>query len=152
MARNTIGSTPRFNFGTLLFNIDICDLFFIIENYDIANYAGDKTPYLSKKNVEEVLNGLENVSSKLFQWLTENELKGNGSKCHLLISSGENVHVNIGTLQIKIIWETKLLGIYMDCKLSFENHFNQICSKGKAKIKTLAKIAHFLNKEKKSYS
>ena len=62
--------------GSLLFNIYICDLFFIIEDHDIANYANDNTLYLSGKNVEEVLNGLENVSSNLFQWFTENELKG----------------------------------------------------------------------------
>ena len=34
-------------------------------------------PYLSGKKVEEVLNGLENVLSNLFQWFTVNELKGN---------------------------------------------------------------------------
>ena len=49
--------------------------------------------YLCEKNVEKVLSGLENVSSNLFQWFTENELKGNASKCHLPISSGEKVHV-----------------------------------------------------------
>ena len=48
-------------FGSLLFSIDICDLFFITEDCDIANYADDNTPLLSGKNVEEVLNGLENV-------------------------------------------------------------------------------------------
>ena len=58
--------------GPLLFNIDICDLFFIIEDCDIANYADDNTPCLRRKNVEEVLNSLENVSSNLFQWFTEN--------------------------------------------------------------------------------
>ena len=67
--------------GPLLFNIDICDLFFIIEDCDIANYADGNNPCLSRNNVDEVLNSLENVSSNLFQWFTENELKGNASKC-----------------------------------------------------------------------
>ena len=62
--------------GPLLFNIDKCDLFFIIKVCDIANYADENTLYLSGKNVEEVLNGLENVSSNLFQWFAKNELKG----------------------------------------------------------------------------
>ena len=31
--------------GPLLFNIYICDLFFILINIDIANYADDTTPY-----------------------------------------------------------------------------------------------------------
>ena len=79
------------------------------------------------------------------------KLKGNASKCHLLISSGENVHVNIGTSQIKNSDCERLLGIDIDCKLSFENHINQICSKARAKFKALARIALFLNKRKKSY-
>ena len=123
--------------GQLLFNSDIYDLFLIMEDCDIANYAEDNTPYLSGKNVEEVLNGLENVSSNLFQWFTENELKGNASKCHLLIRSGENVHVNIGTSQIKNIDCERVLGIDIDCKLNFENHINQICSKARVKTKAL---------------
>ena len=121
----------------LLFNIDICDLFFIIEDFDTANYADDNTPYLSWKNVDEVLKGLENVSSNLFQWFTAKELKGNARKCHLLIRSGENVHVNIGISQIKNSDCERLLGIDIDSKLSFENHINQICSKARAKIKAL---------------
>ena len=36
--------------GPLLFNIDICDLFFIIEDCDIINYADDNIPYLIGKN------------------------------------------------------------------------------------------------------
>ena len=43
----------------------------------------------------------------------------------------------------------RILGIDIDCKLSFENHINQICSKARAKIKALARIAPFLNKRKR---
>ena len=77
------------------------------------------------------MSGLENVLSNLLQWVTENELKGNASKYHLLISSGENVHVNIGTSQIINSDCERLLGIDIDFRLSFENHINQICSKAR---------------------
>ena len=50
---------------------------------------------------EEVLNSLQDVASILLQWFTNNKLKGSVSKCHLLISSGENVDVNIDTSEIK---------------------------------------------------
>ena len=146
-----LGVPQGFILGPLLFSIDICDLFFIREDYDIAaNYADDNTPYSSEKNVEEILNGLENVSSHLFQWFTENELKGNASECHLLISSGKNVHVNISKSQIKNSDCERLLRIDIDFKLSFENHINQICSKARVKMKALARIAPFLNKKKKA--
>ena len=135
--------------GLLLFTTDTCDLFLTIKDCHIANYADDNTPYLSRKNLEEVLNGLENVSSNLCQWFTENELKGNTSKCHLLITSGVNVHVNKGTSQIKNRDCERLLEIDIDCKLIFENHINQICSNARAKIKALARIEPFLNKRKR---
>ena len=35
--------------GPLLFNMDICDLSFIVEDCDIANYADDNTLYSSGK-------------------------------------------------------------------------------------------------------
>ena len=76
-------------------------MFLITRDCDIANYADKNTPYLSGKNVKEVWKGLDNVSSKLLQWFTENEFKGNAIKCHLLINSGENVEEDIGTSQIK---------------------------------------------------
>ena len=31
--------------GNLLFNIDICDFFFVDITYNIVNYAGNNTPY-----------------------------------------------------------------------------------------------------------
>ena len=60
------------NLGVLPRNV-ICD-------FDIANYANNNTPYLSGKNVEEVLVGLQNVLANLFQLFTENELERNASK------------------------------------------------------------------------
>ena len=64
-------------------------------------------------------------------------------------TDNENVHVNIGTSQIKNSDCERLLGIDIDCKLSFENHINQICSKARAKLKALARIAPILNKRKR---
>ena len=66
-----------------------------------------------------------------------------------MISSGENVHVNIGTSLIKNSDCERLLGIDIDRKLKFENHINQIFSKARAKIKVLARIVPFLNKRKR---
>ena len=37
--------------GPLLFNIFLADLFFILSEIDIANYADDNTPYTSSNDV-----------------------------------------------------------------------------------------------------
>ena len=108
MSRNAIGSTPRFSPWTVI--IQLWHIWFVFY-YRGLWYANDYTTYLSGKIVEEVLNSLENVSPNLLWWLTEKELKGNASKCHSLISSSENVHVNIGSSQIKNSSSERLLGI-----------------------------------------
>ena len=63
--------------GPLLFNIFICDMFYFLEDFDIAKYADDSTPYNADKNVESVFNNLEYLSSVLFKWLNDNSVKVN---------------------------------------------------------------------------
>ena len=53
--------------GPLLFNIFLVDLFCIHSDIDIANFADDNTPYLSAKNVEDVIESLEPASVSLLR-------------------------------------------------------------------------------------
>ena len=55
------------------------------------------------------------------------------------------MHVNIGTAQIENTQNEKLLGITINSKLSFDRHIQQIGSRASAKLKTLARIARFMN-------
>ena len=48
--------------GPLLFNSLICDMFYFLENFDIANCADDSNPYNADKNVEFVVNNFEHSS------------------------------------------------------------------------------------------
>ena len=134
--------------GPLLFNIDLCDMFFILDNY-IANYADDSTPYVSGRNIEEVIALLEEVSNYIFQWFRDNEFQGNASKCHALLSSDKKVHVNIDNAKIENSKFEKLLGVTLDSRLTFEKHIQQICGKASSKLKVLARIAPFMNIEKR---
>ena len=58
--------------GLLLFNIFICDMFYFLEDFDIANSADNSTPYNADKNNEFVVNDLEHSSSILFKRLNNN--------------------------------------------------------------------------------
>ena len=61
--------------GPLLFNADLCDLFITMSQYGIANYADDNTPYVSGRNIEEVVASLEEVSEIIFQWFRDNQFR-----------------------------------------------------------------------------
>ena len=72
--------------GPLLFNIFLCDLFFIMKETDFSSYADDNTPYKNADTIEEVIKLLERDSTMLFKWFSDNQMKENISKCHLLKS------------------------------------------------------------------
>ena len=54
--------------GSLLFNIFLCDLFYITSGTDFASYADDSTPYVSADTIDQVIKKLETASVKLFKW------------------------------------------------------------------------------------
>ena len=54
--------------------------FYFLEDFDIANYADDSTPYNVDKNIEFLLNNLEQSLSILFKWLNDNCVKVNTGK------------------------------------------------------------------------
>ena len=93
--------------GPLLFNIYLCDLFFLVDNIDIASYADDTTPYNSTDNIQSVINSLETASEKLFNWF--NSMKANAEKCHLLLSFNEKLFANIDNIPVESSSCEKLL-------------------------------------------
>ena len=66
--------------GPLLFNIFLIDLFFIVENIDIASYGDGSTPYISANNINEVILSLEKATDTLFKWFSDNLMKSNADK------------------------------------------------------------------------
>ena len=63
--------------------------------------------------------------------------------------TGQHVQVNVGAAQIENSSSEKLVGVTIDAKLSFQRHIEQIYAKAKAKLKALARIAFFMNIQKK---
>ena len=70
--------------GPLLLNIHLCDLFYFLENTDIASYGDDNAFYSAQKNRQTVINTIETSSQVLFNWFSENFMKVNSGKSHLL--------------------------------------------------------------------
>ena len=130
--------------GPLLFNIYLCDLFLLVCNIDVASYADDTTPCVTGDNIESTVRQLEQAARLLFQWFSDNQMKGNEDKCHVLISTKENVCVNIGTTRITNSACEKLLGIKVDSSLNFEDHIGSICEKAGAKLNALTSIANHM--------
>ena len=119
--------------GPLLFNVFICDMFYFLEDFDIANYGDDSTPYNADKNIEFVVNNLEQSSSILFKWLNGNCMKVNTDNIHLLVSGNVRATAKIYNINIESEKEQVLLGITIDSNLTFENHIHNIFKRASQK-------------------
>ena len=135
--------------GPLLFTIFISDMFYFLEGFDIANYADDTTPYCAGKSSEFVVNTLEQSSVILFEWMNSNCMKVNTGKSHLLLSGNSRATAAIGNSYIESEDEQVTLGITIDSNISFENHINSICKKASQKLNGLARIAPYMNIQKR---
>ena len=87
MAGYTVWCTQGSILGSLLFNIFLTDLFFTLNNTEIANYADDTTPYAVSDNIDDLISSLEKSSKDLLKWFDDNLMNRNPDKCHLLVSS-----------------------------------------------------------------
>ena len=97
--------------GPLLFNIHLCDLFYFLEDLDIASYADDTTIYTVKENKMSVINTLETSSVILFKWFENNFMKANSDKSNLLLSCKQPSTVTIDDTFIESNVKEVLLGI-----------------------------------------
>ena len=129
--------------GPLSFNMFLF-LFQFFPDVDIANYADDSTPHSSNINLNKVLHDLEKISNTLFKWFTDNLLKANPEKSHLLTNSTQEIQINIGEIAISNSKCEKLLGIHIDNKLTFEPHIRSLCKKASQKLNAFARIAYSL--------
>ena len=103
--------------GPILFNIFLCDMFFMVDNIDIASYADDNTPYSVGKSQCDLETKLQKASVKLFKQFHENDLVYNdfSSSFSELLEKDKSVtihHCNLQTLayeifKVKKIWRLK---------------------------------------------
>ena len=92
---------------------------------------------------------LETTFVKLLKWFTDNQMKANQDKCHLIMSKNENVSMYNAPFEIKNTNCEKVLGIKADRRLNFCEHFDDIIKKASRKIYALSRIIPFMNISKK---
>ena len=120
-------------------------MFFAMKDIDFASYADGNTPYVSSDSIEDVIRILENDSIKLFKWFSDNMMKANKDKCHLIVSSNEHVSMKLDNIEIENSNCDRLLGVKIDSKLNFKGHLDGIIKKASRKINALSRIAPYMN-------
>ena len=112
-------------------------MFLFVPDIGIANYTDDNTTHATNRHLEAVLKDLEQGSHILLKWFTDNLLKTNPEKHHLLVS---NKFFEISCSKCE-----KLLGIKIDFKLMFDKHVKSLCKKASQELKALSRVAYQLD-------
>ena len=149
MERNTLRGNPRIDIGSNFIQYFLSDLFFVVEDVNSASYADDNTIYQSGKNADNVINDLQLSAEKLFRWFSDNQMKENTDKCHLITSTSNTPELKVGDSLVKTSTCEKLLLVKIDYKLTFDNHVVNLCKKANNKLKALARATPYMTIEKR---
>ena len=95
-----------------------------------------------------MLDLLQTETLVVLNWFRLNEMKSNDDKCHLIIANNEEISLNLEHDIIMSSDSIKLLGVYIDKKLNFNEHVSKLCKKGNQKLHALARVSKYLSKDK----
>ena len=106
----------------LLFNLFTNDIFFLVNDTEVCNYADDTTIFACDSDVNKVQYRLEVDASRLSKWFVDNRMKLNDAKYHFLLFGYKSlgISVKIGSSYIKQSDKERLLGIIFDKNLDFK--------------------------------
>ena len=133
--------------GPLLFNVFVNDIFLFVRCTNICNYADDTTIFACHPTLETILRQLETDDTLVVKWFSDNYLKLNDDKCHLMIF-GNKCSKATATIRSSTIMENeyeKLLGITFDKKLSFRKHIEDLSKKANQKLHALARLSTYID-------
>ena len=135
-----LGVPQGFILESFSFNIFLCHFFLIMKENDFSSYADDNMPFRTADTIGELIKLPERDSIMLFKWLSDNQMKANISKCHLQVNKKDEVVIKLGETEIKNSEHRKLVGIKFDIKLNFNDHLNNLISKGSDKVNVLSRV------------
>ena len=141
-------STVSHRVGSLLFNIDLIDVFLECEDDNISSYADDTTPYSSAQDLESVISELQRIAKKSFDWCRNNHMKANPEKFQVILSLNTQREIRFTNASIASSPSEKLLGITLDSDLKFEKHINKICNVVYKKLNDLDRIGSQMSLDK----
>ena len=121
-------------------------MFFEQKDVYFDAFSDDNIPYFCDKDLEITLSKLQICALKLLEWFSNNYMKMNSDKCHLILSSNdENKKIELNGEAINNTQVQKLLGVHIDYKLKFDTHIETLCKKIGKKIHALARVIKYMS-------
>ena len=137
--------------GPLLFNIFISDILNITNICKFIIFADDCTLYTRSLDITDLANKLNISLAHIEDWSNLNKMSINYNKTKYMqfnckkITTLVNLPININDHTIEKVDCFRLLGVYLDNKLNFKHHIDQILTKININLSIIRRIKPFLN-------
>ena len=136
----------------ILFNIFINDLFYILQS-DLHNFADDNTISAVADTLSELITSLTLKSGLAIDWFEYNSMIVNPDKFKAIILSKSeydtsSIPLTLGNQSITTQRSVTLLGVTIDCAISFDKHVGDLCKTAASRLNALKRLRPFITNEK----
>jgi hypothetical protein len=135
--------------GPLLFNVFLNDYFAFLD-CQVYNYADDITLCSQSNDLTCIKHQLEKAANESLKWFSCNFMKANPSKFQSMIISRQSncsLEINVDGSTVASSECVKLLGVFIDNRLSFSNHVSQLCKKVGKQINAMCRLSRHLSEK-----
>ena len=131
--------------GPRLFAIQVNDLPNVPSKGSLEMFADDTEYYCVGKTVDEVMSLLQTGIREISEWCKNNSLTIHPGKSEIMIISnkrfiGPPPPVRLGDNIIKVVSDSKCLGVSIDCKLTWKSQVSKAASSMNKKVKQLRRF------------
>ena len=138
--------------GPILFNIFMNDLFHILQN-DLHNFADDNTISAVSQTISDLTHLLAFKSNLAIDWFRWSSMIVNPDKFKAIVltkarQDTSGTSINLRDHCITSEESVSLLGITIDCRLSFDKHVSTLCRKAASQLSALKRLRSFIENEK----
>lgn len=134
--------------GPILFNLYINDMYNSYRSLSFMHYADDTTVFLRGRNLDELAATMSQGLSSIDIWLRANVLSLNLAKTKLMIFTNKHIvdepDIFINGGRLSVVKSVNMLGVVVDDRLSFVEHFNLVASKISRSCAVLRRLSSFL--------
>ena len=131
--------------GPRLFTLYVNDLPLTETAGHIHMFADDTTIYYISKDVKTIVDALNSILVKIYNWCQENKLTMHAGKTKAMLISGIPFigplrEIKFGESTILFKDQSKCLGVIIDNKLSWRPQVDAVCKQYATKLKQLKRL------------